>query len=174
MDVKVVDLEKKVHQAIEFEGVVQSSNNQSGRKQKVEAEDWSSAFPARYVASLMAERLDLNNPEIPFSPTDTDLQYVTPASHRDMLLTIAETDRKAFALRFKDILALSLRIDGAVDKQRIDNKHVMAQVVTAVGDMEIWYMGLAESEKRGSEGLLEALRKASAKCGATWPAIFNP
>jgi len=291
VDVKVDEFEEKVHEAIEFQGVVQSSKNQSGRKQKVEAEHWAEyrsearggsgrrrivhckiccahpdlvkihcqripaictangavfrqqmydehcgstvhnacltrsrqqkalaegrihegetvlekqlrfantaleqkiarimikvymdakrgtlsawSFPARYVASLMAERLDLNNPEIPFSPTDTDLQYVTPASHRDMLLTIAETDRKAFALRFKDILALSLRVDGAVDKQRIDNKHVMAQVVTAVGDMETWYMGLAESEKRGSEGLLEALRKASAKCGATWPEIFK-
>jgi hypothetical protein len=48
---------------------------------------WS--FPARYVASLIGQRLDLNAKHEPFQPSDTDLQYVTPHCHREMLVAIA-------------------------------------------------------------------------------------
>ena len=45
-------------------------------------------------------------------------------------MTIAEADRKTFAERFESIFALSRRVDGAVDKHRIDNKRVMAKYIT--------------------------------------------
>jgi len=68
-------------------------------------------------------------------------------------LTIAEADRKTFAERFKRIFALSLRVDGAADKQRIDNKHVMAKYITTEGELKTVYLGFSESDERGSAGL---------------------
>ena len=132
---------------------------------------WS--FPARYIVCLMGERLDLNKDPTPFQPREQDLQYVTPSSHRQILTLIAATGRKTFASRIQDALAISLRVDSAVDKQRIDNKHVMANIVTSTGETETVYVGLAESDTRGSEGLYKALQVATAKCGATWQSIFQ-
>jgi len=73
--------------------------------------------------------IELNEKHERFLPTKTDLQYINPYWHRDLLLTTAEADRKTFAERFESIFALSLRVDGAVDKQRIDNKHVMSKYI---------------------------------------------
>lgn len=132
--------------------------------------NWS--FPARHVASLMADRLKLNDPPETFAPTELDLQYVTPHCHREML-TIADTNRLSFGEHLQSALAVSLRIDGAVDKQRLDNKHVMASYVSMKGDMKTVYLGLSESEERGSDGLFIALKEASSKSGLKWKDIFG-
>jgi len=42
-------------------------------------------FPARYVASVMADRVQPNEAPQPFVPSDADLQYVTPHCHRQLL-----------------------------------------------------------------------------------------
>ena len=131
---------------------------------------WS--YPARYVASLMGELIDLNAKHQTFAPSESDLQYVTPHCHRDMLLTITETDRRQFSVELRNSLALSLRIDGAVDKQRLDNKHIMAKYVTIEGESRSVYLGFQESDERGSVGLHKALQQGAAKCGMTWTNLF--
>jgi len=83
----------------------------------------------------------------------------------DLLFTIAEADTRTFAERFKSIFALSLRVDGAVDKQRIDNKHAMAKYVTTGGELKTVYLGFSESDERGSAGLYSA--------GVSWQDVFN-
>ena len=60
------------------------------------------------VASLMGELIDLNAKHQTFSPSEADLQYVTPHCHRDMLLTFAETYRRKFSIELRNSLALSL------------------------------------------------------------------
>ena len=95
---------------------------------------WS--YPSRYFASLMDELIDLNAKHQTFAPCEADLNYVTPHCHRDMLLTIAEADRRKFSLKLRNSLALSLRIDGAVDKQRLHNK--LATYVTNKGNQEVF------------------------------------
>lgn len=37
-----------------------------------------------------------------------------------------------------EALAVSLRVDGSVDRQQIDSKHICAQIVTAEGDVISW------------------------------------
>jgi len=94
------------------------------------------------LCSIADRRQTATNDEPqPFAPTDADLQYVTPIRHREMLLTTADTDRISFAHHLQQALALSLRIDGAVDKQRLDNKHVMASYVTMTGELKTVYLG---------------------------------
>jgi len=83
----------------------------------------------------------------------------------DLLFTIAEADTRTFAERFKSIFALSLRVDGAVDKQRIDNKHAMTKYVTTGGELKTVYLGFSESDERGSAGLYSA--------GVSWQDVFN-
>jgi hypothetical protein len=67
---------------------------------------------------------------------------------------------------------LSLRVDGAVDKQRIDNKHVMAKCVSTSGDPKTVYLGFSESEERGNVGLHCALQAGASKCGIPWTTLF--
>ena len=129
-------------------------------------------FESVGVDPAFASTADSNDEPQPFAPSDADLQYVTPTRHREMLLTIADTDRISFAHQLQQALALSLRIDGAVDKQRLDNKHVMASNVTITGELKTVYLGLSESEDRGSDGLFRALKEASEKCGLKWESIF--
>ena len=44
---------------------------------------------------------------------------------------------------------MSLKVDVAVDKQRIDNKHVMAKYITTEGELKTVYLGFSESDERG-------------------------
>ena len=130
---------------------------------------WS--FPSRHVAWQLGEQLDLTKEHNECSTLD--LSYVTPHNHRDLLLIIAETDRKSSLARFEDVLTISLRVEGAVDKQRIDNKHVMAKMVLRNGDIKTEYLGFSESEERGSLGQHEALQSAVAKSGVPWSDMFG-
>jgi hypothetical protein len=132
---------------------------------------WS--YPSRYVASLIGERLQLSEPHSNFTPSNTDLQYISPGTHRDLLLTIADVDRKKNSVVPDDILALSLRIDGAVDKQRLDNKHVMAKYIAINGDEKTVYLGFCESHEVGSLGLWHAAQEAAEKSGKSWAGIFG-
>jgi len=126
---------------------------------------WS--FPSRWVASIIGDRIELNEKHEWFLPTKTDLQYINPYWHRDLLLTITEADRKTFAERFESIFALCLRVVCAVDKQRIDNKHVMAKYITTEGELKTVYLGFSESDERWSAGLYSALKEAVSKCGVS-------
>ena len=96
---------------------------------------WS--FPSLHVVWQLGEQLDLTKENIECSTLN--LSYVTPHNYRDLLLIIAEMDRKSSLARFEDVLAISLRVEGAVDKQRIDNKHVMAKMVLRNGDIKMEY-----------------------------------
>jgi len=131
---------------------------------------WS--FPSRWVASVVGERLELNDKHVQFAPTKSDLQYINPYWHHELLMTIAEADRKTFSTRLSNIIALSLRVDGAVDKQQIDNKHVMAKYITTSGEPKTVYLGFSQSEETGSSGLFGAVKEAVSKCGVPWEDVF--
>ena len=60
-------------------------------------------------------------------------------------------------------LAVSLRVDGSVDRQQIDNKHVCAQVVTSQGDLVYRFLGFKEplAFTRGIAGYVQCIHEAS-------------
>ena len=78
---------------------------------------------------------------------------------------------QTFSTRLSNILALSLRVDGAVDKQQIDNKHVMAKYMTTSGEPKTVYLGFSQSEDKGS-GLFGAVKEVVSKCGVPWEVVF--
>jgi hypothetical protein len=128
--------------------------------------------PVTYVANLIGERLDLQTKHSTFVPQPVDLQYVNPGIHRDLLAVIAETGRSILASTFQNVLSASLRVDGAVDKQKIDNKHVMAKYVTKEGTVKTIYLGFSEKEESGSTGLYKALQQATYNSGIPWAEVF--
>ena len=79
---------------------------------------------------------------------------------------------QTFSTRLSNILTLSLRVDGAVDKQQIDNKHVMAKYITTSGEPKTVYLGFSQSEEKGSSGLFGAVKEVVSKCGVPWEVVF--
>ena len=82
----------------------------------------------------MADELKIDKFE-PFIPTANQIQYLNPVQHREFLSCIAEVVQKQTAEELSGALAASLRVDGSVDQQQVDNKHVCIQIVTSNGEL---------------------------------------
>lgn len=57
-------------------------------------------------------------------------------------------------------LAISLRVDGSVDRTQIDNIHILAKIITENGHPELVFIGFKEPELRGAQGHFDAIRYA--------------
>jgi len=132
---------------------------------------WS--YPSRHIAELIGQSIDIQSPHVNFVPTEADLQYVTPHCHREFLLDIVKTDRQTFKGVLNDSLVVSLRTDGALDKQKIGNKRVMAKVVSNTGETKTYYLGFSESDSRGAKGLYHAVQEGASLSGISWDELFS-
>ena len=56
---------------------------------------------------------------------------------------------------------LLVRVDGSVDRQQIDNKHVCAHIVTAQGNVIQRFLGFSEPNEHGVIGYLQSVKDAS-------------
>jgi hypothetical protein len=84
------------------------------------------------------------------------LQYITPINHKDILKCLVKSDLKKL---FDSCLALSLRVDGSVDRMQIDNIHLLAKVVLSDGDVRLFFIGFEEPEERGALGYYKVIKK---------------
>jgi len=75
---------------------------------------WS--WPSNEVAHLKRNSLNIFNEFVPFIPNEGDLQYITPINHREFLKVIVEADRPNLTNKLKSCIAVSLRVDGSVDR----------------------------------------------------------
>ena len=118
------------------------------------------SFPARVVISTMASAFSWNCGKMT-TEQDWNLQYLTPASHKEFLQCIVQSHQEILAKKLtNDVLALSIRCDGTVDRTQIDKIYVMAKVVRGVGSEEQYFLGASEPRCRGAKGILEALEEA--------------
>jgi hypothetical protein len=85
---------------------------------------WS--FPSRYVAAEMACNFKTNGNLLGNS---INLQYVTPSQHPDLLKCVVHSDKPNLAVRLQNALALSLRVDGSVDRTQNHNIYVLVNAV---------------------------------------------
>ena len=97
----------------------------------------------------------------PFIPTANQVQYLSPVQHREFLSCIAEVGRKQTAEELSSALAASLRVDGSVDRQQIDNKHVCIQIVTSKGEIIHRFLGFRQPVEHGIAGYLQCVQEAS-------------
>jgi len=59
-----------------------------------------------------------------------------------------------------DILALSIRCDGSVDRTQIDKIFVQLKSLNKMGKEEQYFLGAAEPEERGAKGICGAVETA--------------
>lgn len=110
----------------------------------------SSAFswPARTFTSEYARKYNINDPHgNQEAMNQTNLQYINPVSYSEFLECIVEADRNVVAQKLEACLAMSLRVDGSIDRTNIDKIYMLAQIINAVGDSETLFLGIGERNK---------------------------
>jgi hypothetical protein len=87
-----------------------------------------------------------------------DLQYINPTTHNELSNSIVETDKPLLMNRLKTTLAISLRVDGSVDRTHIDNIHVLTIIITTNGDSELVLIGFKKHIQKGAIGYYEVIK----------------
>ena len=130
---------------------------------------WS--WPSRVLTRLKAEEVKIDS-FVPFVPTASQVQYLNPVQHREFLSCIAAVGRKQVGKELSESLAVSLRVNGSVDRQQIDNKHVCAQMVTSGGELVHRFLGFCEPVERGVTGYVQCIVEAS-KAVLSWHELMK-
>lgn len=60
----------------------------------------------------------------------------------------------------KTSIAISIHVDGSVDRTHVDKIYVLLKVVTETGDRKMIFLGIAQQIERGASGLMNAVKKA--------------
>jgi hypothetical protein len=124
------------------------------------ASGWS--WPARHAAHQIAEQFQPNETHADYVPTAGSLTYVNPCMQRQLFESIVKPEFSKIKNRLENSLAVSLRVDGSVDRMQVDNVHCMLKVVDAAGIEDTIFVGFAEPDNKGTEGYVEAIKKACA------------
>jgi hypothetical protein len=61
----------------------------------------------------------------------------------------------------KDVLTISLRCDGSVDRSQIDKIYILIKVIDKSGKEDQYFIGAGLISKRGAQGILDAVEIAS-------------
>ena len=116
------------------------------------------SWPSRIVASKKAQ-MYANNDISDGVVESYDLQYVTPTCHQQFLECIVESHRKDVFNKIVNAQALSLRLDGSVDRTQIDKIYFMGKIILQNGESDQVFLGLAEPQQRGAKGMIDALKE---------------
>lgn len=106
-------------------------------------------FPPRYVTSESSHNFTFGMEQI--VPKNLSLQYVTPVQHLAILKTIVSADTNTIKKKINNCLALSVRVDGSIDRWQIDKINV-----TDIGNVELLFLGVGDQTEKGADGLLKA------------------
>lgn len=116
---------------------------------------WS--WPSREIVDLKRKHLDLAKEFQPFVPEEGDLQYINPTNYTEFLKCIVQADVIYLKNKLDKCLAISLRVDGSVDRSQIDNIHILVKIITENGDPEMLFIGFEEPEIKGAIGHFNAI-----------------
>ena len=103
------------------------------------------SWPSRVVAAQIASEFIFNNEQ---HEVKLDLQYISPAYHRELLQVIVDSHRQTSVNTIKEALASSLRCDGSVDRTQVEKIFTMLKII----------VGAKEPEKTGAAGCLDTLK----------------
>jgi len=119
-------------------------------------------YPMRVITGELSSSFKFNHTNEENNFDTYDFQYLTPATHKDLLKTIVTSYRKQFSLKLmKDVLTISLRCDGSVDRSQIDKIYVLIKVIDKTGKEDQFFLGAGLVSKRGAQGILDAIEVAS-------------
>lgn len=115
------------------------------------------SWPSRYVAAKAGQNFDFNTTTSTI-PATINIQYVTRASHLDLLTVITRSNQTEFKEKIKNSLAFAIHIDGSVDRTQIDKIYILLKVVSKSGDLETLFIGIGQQTERGAAGLMVAVK----------------
>lgn len=118
------------------------------------------SWPSRFVASESGRSFKYSDEKAPTIDPMLNLQYVNRMSHMELLTNIVNSDKSNFKEKIEKSIALSIRIDGSVDRMQIDKIYIMLKLLTANGQFILIFLGIGEQTTRGASGLFDAVKKA--------------
>lgn len=126
-----------------------------GKKLTLSAWTW----PARYVTAEVSHNFDFNKNNEPTIPKSIELQYVNPNSHLELMSAIVKSHHDEFEKKLDAALAISIRIDGSVDRTKKDKIYIMLKLTASNGENELLLLGIGVQTERGAAGLMNAVKK---------------
>lgn len=115
------------------------------------------SWPGRYVSAEASHHFDFNKKSEPTIPKNTELQYVNPHSHLELLSAIVKSYAEEFEKKLESALAVSIRIDGSVDRTQLDKIYILLKVISPNGENELLFIGIGNKTERGAKGLINAI-----------------
>ncbi|KAJ6648275.1 Zinc finger MYM-type protein 1 [Pseudolycoriella hygida] len=100
-----------------------------------------SAWPARQVAGMIAGRYEASEHFVESNLKNLDLQYLTPAHHRDLLNSIVESDFPRLMSKIKNSIATSLRVDGSTKRTQNHNVYMLGNIVSSDATADTIFLG---------------------------------
>lgn len=117
------------------------------------------SWPSRQISYAIGNEFNINDPDQNAANVQNlDLQYLTPKCHSEILECIVMVENDFIHQKIKNCLALSIRVDGSVDRTNIDKIYVLAKLINEVGDLESIFVGVGQQTKRKAEGLHQAVK----------------
>lgn len=126
---------------------------------------WS--WPSRYVAAEKSNDYKFGRESL----SSLNLQYVNPSCHTDFLNCIVMSDVENLKVCIRESLAMSLRIDGSVDRTQKHNVFVMVQIVKKDARLGTLCLGFDVPKTSGVSGYLNCLKTVVKKV-LPWDEFF--
>lgn len=82
------------------------------------------SWPARYVCGEASSSYKPENASTSIIPKHTNLQYVNPHGHFELMKTIVQSHREEFMKKINEAWAVSLRVDGSIDFTHVDKIYI--------------------------------------------------
>lgn len=115
------------------------------------------SWPAIYVSGEASHHFDFNEKSEPTIPKNIELQYVNPNSHLELMSAVVKSYDE-FEEKLISALAISIRIDGSVDRTQIDKIYILLKVIASNGENELLFLGIGQQNERGAVGLMNAVK----------------
>ena len=118
---------------------------------------WS--WPSIHISNTMSSEFDMGSPHVTYNPSPGIFSYVRPMQHADLLSYIVSGHKPEVLTKIKSALAVSLAIDGSVDRFQLDNKYVKCKIITSEGEQEDLFLGFRSQRKGKQRGMYLQSRK---------------
>lgn len=117
------------------------------------------SWPSRALSNEFGRLFDFNDPTTnKESMIKTNLQYLNPKMHAEIMESIVASESELIKRKIEESIAMSLRVDGSVDRMNIDKIYILAKLVNREGSLETVFIGVGQQKKRYAAGLYEAIK----------------
>lgn len=137
---------------------------------RVTLSGWS--WPSRQIASELAHRFEIYGDSTLNGSLNFNLDYLTPHYHAIFIDAIVQSDLEKVKTSLRRSLAVSLRIDGSVDRTGLHNIYVMAHIMTCELTTSTVFIGFGVPKTSGVEGYYQCLKSVVEQL-LPWNEFFN-